>query len=148
MGSSLNFAKYKVVKATPPPEVLTSAGEPSPLQERVREAYDGKEWVSFQNVPHVPVVDVPKRGKTPAHKISEAEALENELKRAARQLGYGVSIRRVNIDGKPDHQHVFFLVGERRKYRPRDAGVHGANGSAGGQQTIEQATSGETVGAE
>jgi len=122
MADAGRFAKYKMIKADPPPEVMLRATDASPMQEAVRKSYDEGAWQSFQGVPAVPTIEFPASPKRAARTLSESDILQQELRRAARQLGYSISLRTCPIDGKPGLEHVFFRASAKKRGTPDPAG--------------------------
>jgi len=118
MADAGRFSKYKMIKADPPPEVMLRATDASPMQEAVRKSYDEGVWQSFQHVPATPTIEFPASLKRAAKTLSESDILQQELRRAARQLGYSISLRACPIDGKPGLENVFFRALAKKRKTP------------------------------
>ena len=115
----MDYGKYNAVKAAPPAGAVAREVGESPLQGNVKEAFQDGEWRSYQGVPTDVVGTKKRRGDGGTVEIKEFQALSDELKRAARQLGLGINIR-VTFSEDNKTADVYFRVSEKRKYEKRE----------------------------
>lgn len=124
----MDFKALKSVKAAPPAGTGPASSGDSPLQGEVKDAYKDGDWHSFQGIGTEVVGTRKSRDGKRTSQVREFMTVTEELKRAARQLGYGINIR---VDFQPGGKlaDVYFRVGEKRKYEKRTTGSATDNGS-------------------
>lgn len=114
----MDFSKLRSTKATPPAGTGPAASGNSPLQPELKNARKDGEWHKFSGIGTQVVGTRKNKSDGKSVDIHEYQALCDEIKRAARQLDYGVNIR-VEFTDDPKTVNVYFRCGDKRKYERR-----------------------------
>jgi len=111
----MDFAKYKSVKAAPPADAGIRNTGPSPIMPMLKEAANDGEWHAFMGVGTEIVGQVSRKADGAKVDVKEYQELSGEIKKCARQLDKGLSIRvKFSDDGKT--ADVYYRLGDKRKY--------------------------------
>ena len=101
-----------------PPNVQAGAYEDNPMVAKLKASHDAKRWREFG--PLRTKADIPdgKKDGKPAY-ISEAGLVERYIRKAARELGLGVAVRRSEPD-EQGRQSVYYLGTDKRVRRTKE----------------------------
>lgn len=113
MAYSLDMSKRTPRVAAEPPRRAKRVPEPNPLMESVQQSYDSGEWLVLEAVPTAQTITVTNPITDKDSKKSEADIIQNMLRRAARVLRCGMDIS-LQPNAKKGHVDVYFHARARR----------------------------------